>query len=524
EGEAGGFDIVIGNPPYVRKRLIAPPGLSPDKFGGEDSPQWEQQKQQYREKLQRLAVEPNSRNSGRALSGWADLYVYFFFASLRLLKPVGTLCFITSNSWLDVGYGRDLQAFLLQQGRLKMVIDNSAERSFSQAEVNTVITLVGSKASQDKDDFVRFVLFKRPFTEIALCAAFKAAEDACAPATCADYRVLPVSRAELLGQGLTRQDDDHAKPSFASGEERCHESGRWGKYLRAPNIFHLLATHARMIPIRQVAVARLGVTTGANDFFFVKRLSPGLYLTTAFDEPQEIKLSDTCMLPVIRAVNECKRYSFRAEDATYYVLVAHRTCVDRLVRSYIHAAEAKGIHHRPFFRGRRCWYELGELLRSRIVVPELVYQRYFFAWNADNCALNKNFYGYQTAMDEQVLFGLLNFTFSFLYFELTGRKPGAGASGINISIANQLPIVDPDSLSERHTKALIEATENMRHRVILDLEEELQQPDRQALDAALIDALGLPQSAKDDLYSELLALVRTRVGKARSTKQNSRND
>ncbi|MCX7939498.1 MAG: Eco57I restriction-modification methylase domain-containing protein, partial [Thermoflexales bacterium] len=474
-GQAQGFDIVIGNPPYVRKQMIAPPSLSPEEFGGEGSREWEQQKQNYREKLQQLAVRTGLSSNGRSISGWADLYVYFYAASLRLLGPKGTLCFITSNSWLDVGYGRDLQAFLLQQGRLRMVIDNSAERSFSRAEVNTVIALVGNSACHDKDDFVRFILFKHPFIEVPLGEVFKAADNTCVPITCADCCILPVSRSELWNQGLSQRDSKRIGASLAFHEKQRYEGSKWGKYLRASNVFHLLMAHTQMIPVRQIAVARLGVTTGANDFFFVKRLSPGLYLTTAFGEPREVELPDSHLLPVMRSVNECKRYSFRAEDAAYWVLIADRTCRDRLVRDYIQAAEKAGIHRRPFFRGRRHWYELGELLRSRVVVPEIVYRRYFFAWNLDSCALNKNFYGYQTEIDERVLFGLLNFSFSFLYFELTGRKPGAGASGINVSIANELPIVTPSSLGKKRTAALIEAVEQMQCRVIYDLDEELQQ-------------------------------------------------
>ena len=53
----------------------------------------------------------------RSLINWiakSDLYIYFYFHGLYLLNPKGTFCFITSNSWLDVGYGKDLQEFTPQ--------------------------------------------------------------------------------------------------------------------------------------------------------------------------------------------------------------------------------------------------------------------------------------------------------------------------------------------------------------------------------------------------------------------------
>lgn len=44
EGEKKGFDIVIGNPPYVRQEMIAPPTLDPAEFGGDTSDRWKEQK------------------------------------------------------------------------------------------------------------------------------------------------------------------------------------------------------------------------------------------------------------------------------------------------------------------------------------------------------------------------------------------------------------------------------------------------------------------------------------------------
>jgi hypothetical protein len=52
EGEKKGFDIVIGNPPYVRQEMIAPPALDPSDFGGETADRWKEQKKTYKAKLQ----------------------------------------------------------------------------------------------------------------------------------------------------------------------------------------------------------------------------------------------------------------------------------------------------------------------------------------------------------------------------------------------------------------------------------------------------------------------------------------
>ena len=47
----------------------------------------------------------------------SDLYVYFYLRGIQLLKEKGTLCFICSHSWLDVGYGGPLQEFFIKKNK-----------------------------------------------------------------------------------------------------------------------------------------------------------------------------------------------------------------------------------------------------------------------------------------------------------------------------------------------------------------------------------------------------------------------
>ena len=76
---SAGFDIVIANPPYVRQELI------------------KDQKPKLREIY------------GDLYSGTADLYVFFYYRAVQLLKPEGMLVFISSNKWLRAGYGEKLR-------------------------------------------------------------------------------------------------------------------------------------------------------------------------------------------------------------------------------------------------------------------------------------------------------------------------------------------------------------------------------------------------------------------------------
>ena len=79
-------------------------------------------------------------------SGRSDIYVYFFARSVRFLKADGRLVFLTASSWLDAGYGAALREFLLHNFRVIAVIESAAESFFSDASINTNITVLTREA------------------------------------------------------------------------------------------------------------------------------------------------------------------------------------------------------------------------------------------------------------------------------------------------------------------------------------------------------------------------------------------
>jgi len=88
-----GFDIVIGNPPYVRQELLRP-------------------------------VKPQLKESfGSFFASTADLYTYFYARGLDLLKQGGVLCFIAPNKFMRAGYGKNTRKLLARQATPRIVID-----------------------------------------------------------------------------------------------------------------------------------------------------------------------------------------------------------------------------------------------------------------------------------------------------------------------------------------------------------------------------------------------------------------
>jgi len=219
ESDNAGFDIVIGNPPYVRQEMIAPPLLDPKKFGGENSPDWKEQKSAYKGKLQQSVAaawprffryRPGSP-AFRKLDGKSDLYIYFYLHGLALLNTCGSFCFITSNSWLDVGYGADLQEFLLKHSHVKLILDNEKKRSFAQADVNTILAMLAPPDDRREiglERTARFVMFKVPFEDILRADVFKEIEAATERRATDEWRICVCPQRQLLEEGLDTSDAD----------------------------------------------------------------------------------------------------------------------------------------------------------------------------------------------------------------------------------------------------------------------------------------------------------------------------
>lgn len=116
--ESGGFDIVIGNPPYIRHERIDPSvkGIYASTY-------------------------PDFHSSG------ADIYIYFFALALNIVKPGGVVTYITLNKWLKTQYGFSLRK-ILQQISLDHIID-FFELPIFEAAADTAITFIINNPTSD---------------------------------------------------------------------------------------------------------------------------------------------------------------------------------------------------------------------------------------------------------------------------------------------------------------------------------------------------------------------------------------
>jgi len=116
-----GFDIVIGNPPYIQ--------------------------------LQNNGGELAKIYQGYGFKGFArtgDIYCLFYERGYQLLRERGHLCYITSNKWMRAGYGEKIRGFLAHNTNPILLVDFAGIKVFEGATVDTNILLFSKEKNEGK--------------------------------------------------------------------------------------------------------------------------------------------------------------------------------------------------------------------------------------------------------------------------------------------------------------------------------------------------------------------------------------
>ncbi|WP_420998923.1 class I SAM-dependent DNA methyltransferase [Campylobacter coli] len=119
DGNFKGFDLIIGNPPYIRQ-----------------------------EELKEL--KPHLAKNYKVYKGTSDIYTYFYELGFNVLKDSGgVLSYITSNKYTRAGYGEALREFLLKNVKFLEYTDLNGIKVFDSATVDTSILCFEKSKSKD---------------------------------------------------------------------------------------------------------------------------------------------------------------------------------------------------------------------------------------------------------------------------------------------------------------------------------------------------------------------------------------
>jgi hypothetical protein len=112
---AGGFDVVVANPPYIRQEWLAP-------------------------------YKAHFEAAYRSYDGTADIFTYFFERGLQLLRNGGRLAFITSGSWVRANFAAPLRKVIAENTAVESMIDFGEFQPFEDAEmIRPTITVLNKQ-------------------------------------------------------------------------------------------------------------------------------------------------------------------------------------------------------------------------------------------------------------------------------------------------------------------------------------------------------------------------------------------
>ena len=563
--EKEGFDIVIGNPPYVRQEMISPPNKLKSEVTSEE-------KKEYKDKLIESVKErfPVLKDVGKR----SDYYIYFYFHGLSLLNNNGSFCFITSNSWLDVEYGKVLQEFLCKYVPITAIYDNP-KRSFTHADVNTIIALFGAPEAKQRSlgdwfndvtggnekvwpnikSVAKFIMFKKPFEEVLSSQNLVSIENVKVKekrkgitdlvknvVSTNDCRIFPMLQEDLLEDGW-EYPENYKNGRFKSGS---YEGNKWGgKYLRAPDIFYIIMERGEesIIPLNKLADSILpGCYTGVNDFFYID------------DKAIEtFKIEEYYVKPIIRNADDVEALNITITPNNYVLAVPSLSKKELILEghlglmSYIEWGEKQVTRKRQktesgirwsnveTVKHRKYWYSIPEknLIPAHIFIQYVSNERFYCPYSNFPLASDRAFHRLfeKTDINYKELAAILNSTIQIFFVMLLGRSNlGQGALKFETSDAKKILTLDVERFNskvKRQLQDLLDALgkrkpQSIFEEVGIDREKPIREqkpnplPDRAELDNIIFDELGLTQGERKEVYWSVCELVKQRIDKAKS--------
>ncbi len=549
------FDATVGNFPFIRQELI------------------ERAEKGYKRKIEEVLSESwlksypelfksnnNSNGHELQLSGQADIYAYMFFHTAAHLKTGGRMGFITSNSWLDVAYGYELQKFFLNKFKLIAMCESRCEPWFEQSAVNTVFTILerSDDVKANRENLTRFIKFKKPLKELfpedslidaqkrwikieqfvdrieGICASGQPLNRKCEKfERCKKFEKIETEYVKEP-QIISYEDEDVRMRIIKQGDLRdaVYDEGqtvKWGKYLRAPEVyFEILEKCAdKFVPLAKVADIRFGIKTGINEFFYLDE-----------DKIKHWGIESEFLKPVVTTTKEISTIFVNEKKLTQKIFLCDKE--EKKLRGtnalkYIRWGEQQTTENKekwpdvPSVQGRKHWYSITEKGISDFLILRFRDERHYTPINPKNLPVGDTVFVGKFKEKSYSGFGcaFLNSILTALFAEVSGRANlGDGlltTYGPEIETL-PVPLKDTDTLPQKERKEALTVFNKLATRTALPFNEEIKKKDRITFEAAIFRSIGLTEADYEKVCKAVSELIGERhlLPKMRKRQQKKR--
>lgn len=530
----GGFDIVIGNPPYVRQEDIINQGLNPERVESLPSSEVRDLKKAYKSRLQSYVnqtfeIKPYLRS---------DLYLPFFFKGLEVLSEGGVLTYVTSSSWLDVGYGVRLQEGILRNSRVNRILDNRKQRTFVEADVNTIITSLTKTKDEILSGDTAFCSIYAPYNELVEAdsmskllvdsdndsSEIEFEDQPLALTRTENFRKIKTSESSLweFGGGTVSDVTDAtiqgmhneavASPMKPQGK---YSTGKWGRFLRAPDAYFRAINKCgdQLEQLDDIAKIQRGIRSGANQFFYLPNnhfntdvQNDNLCLKSTdtgeieYRIPQEYWMQKTengwqpnYLLKNSRGFDNpiFDEDSLDVGSSLRYVVIIDdpKDELDEETKRYVEWGESHDTEACDHCRKTSpipdsCsdsgagWYDITPMLRRGDILPMQNIDRRHAYWVPRlRTYIDQRLHGIEVPGSEKermAVSGMLNSTFGYMQLEINGRANlGQGALDVTTDDHGLSQIPSVETLSDEQIEAIIDCFSDVGNRKVGSVFEEL---------------------------------------------------
>jgi len=418
---------------------------------------------------------------GQNFTARADIAAYLPFSLHALLEEGGRLGIIITNAWLGTDWGDDFYKHLGQYYDLKSVITSGAGRWFQNSEVVTNILIMEKRSNYEgpRTD-VNFIVLTRPLGEMA------------------DEDSVGFAAAQIeLGQTQNDTMTIRAVNPIVLEEFRRLGLGGNAQFVNCDWILSL-----PLIPLKSLFSIRRGERGGNNALFYPKA---GHGIESEYIIPLAKNLKDFTKLSgkAAKEAFSCSRTETELEE------LGHTGALS-WIRNFSTSENIEKLS-----RTKEPWYsmdadQLADLVMTinygtrlfvpRLTPPAFADQRLVPIEPLEN-----------TEVDIELCHALLNSTISMFMIEGMGFGRGLGVLDLNKNrIEDYMHILDPNQLNPAGIESIKAAFQPLLERDVMDVADELEQPDRIAFDKAVLSAYNLEIDIQQ-IYDCLLSLVEIRM-------------
>jgi len=552
------FDAVIGNPPYTR--WVEIPEKTQDAI-----------REKLRDVMREYGLTPQLARGVEP-----GIYTYWIMHATKFLKTGGRLGMIISNLWMQTDYGVGFGRFLLDNYKVKAIIDFTL-RLFT-ALISTCVVLLEREedASKRAENEAVFIHIPGTVESINVDEILKAVEE---------------KKSEKLYVKVVKQKDISRDEKWIGVFFGLEEVFKHPLMVKLSELFEPSYGNVRYLVLASQGAIRGVRNPGASDFAYLSPSKVKRFNLEEFSYPNA-SLNKAIVYPAVTSARDPVYFTFTEDDwkglydkdKECFMLICHKpkSELPKEVLEYIRWGEpvcpecGKGLtmagnvfkcengHLVPLeakcvtgLRGTRgggrlaCetesakvraempeefrgWYDLGGVEPAPIfAIRQARYKTRFIL-----CEFPVAMYDALIAFipkpkvsltDEQVkaLLAYLNSSFSQYYIETQGRYIAKGPIALEVNIARDMPILDVRRLSDEQIKALavkFNRLESEARRIGGASErEQLEKlkPVIYEVDRALAEILDIPEDIVKLVEDQVDMLVERRIAGSKEEKRES---